>query len=85
MLSDEAVLDARFPIPTITRPDCPDDIAAKRREFIRCSRGATPSHVGRHSLCPCSSPEKFRELRRVPWGSRWPLLKGNEISFEILL
>lgn len=85
MLSDEAVLGARFPIRTSTRPDCSDDIAAKRREFICCSRNATLSHVGRYSLCPCSSPETFRELRGVPWGSRWPLLKGTEISFEIVL
>ena len=69
MLSDAAVLGTRFPIRTITRPDYSDDIAAKRREFICCSRNATLSHVGRHSLVPVLLPrnvENFVESRGFP-------------------
>jgi hypothetical protein len=69
MVSDTRVLGTRLPVPAIAEPDDPVDIAAKRREFVRCSSDAT-------CLTPADIPlalfyfrkcfENFAESRGFP-------------------
>jgi hypothetical protein len=80
MVSDAAVLGARFPVPTIAGPDYLDYISAKRRKLVGCS--SERSHAGRYSFDLAALRRNFG-TSWSPVGSLWHLMKGSENILKI--
>ncbi|MEZ5114693.1 MAG: hydroxymethylglutaryl-CoA reductase [Candidatus Nanopelagicales bacterium] len=66
----------RRPVPRDRTADHTDELAARRREFVREETGADLHHVGSYSLDPATLPgniENFTGVAQVPIGLAGPL------------
>jgi len=72
---------ARARIPRDKDNDYTDDLAARRREFVRDKTGAALTHVGKYSFAPAILPgniENFMGVAQVPIGLAGPILIHGE-------
>src|SRR5579864_3988526 len=75
MITTELEL-GRFRIPRDKKDDYTDEMAGKRREFIREQTGANLSHIAQYSFDPAILPgniENFIGVAQVPLGVAGPL------------
>jgi hydroxymethylglutaryl-CoA reductase (NADPH) len=72
---------ARARIPRDKDNDYTDDLATRRREFVRDRTGAELAHVGKYSFAPAVLPgniENFMGVAQVPIGLAGPILIHGE-------
>jgi hydroxymethylglutaryl-CoA reductase (NADPH) len=71
----------RARVPRDPEKDYTDELAERRRAFVRDRTGADLDHVGRYSLDPAALPgnvENFVGVAQVPIGVAGPLLVEGE-------
>jgi hydroxymethylglutaryl-CoA reductase (NADPH) len=72
---------ARARIPRDKDNDYTDELATRRREFVRDKTGAALTHVGKYSFAPAILPgniENFMGVAQVPIGLAGPILINGE-------
>jgi hydroxymethylglutaryl-CoA reductase (NADPH) len=75
-MTTAAALPVRAGVPRHPNRDHTEEMAARRRDFVKCQTGVELAHVGTYSVDPASLPgniENFTGVAQIPIGIAGPL------------